>query len=49
VAADTSVGNDEGQLEAMAEWLAGLGVTHVESTGVYGKPIDNILEGRFTI
>jgi hypothetical protein len=21
----------------------------MESTGVYGKPIDNILEGRFTI
>lgn len=39
------------QLEAMAEWLAGEGVTHVamESTGVYGKPIYNILEGRFTI
>jgi hypothetical protein len=44
-------GTMRGQLEAMAEWLAGLGVTHVamESTGVYGKPIDNILEGRFTI
>ncbi len=40
-----------GQLEAMAEWLAGEGVTHVamESTGVYWKPIYNILEGRFTI
>ncbi len=38
-------------LEAMAEWLAGAGVTHVamESTGVYWKPIYNILEGRFTI
>jgi hypothetical protein len=40
-----------GPLEALAEWLAGAGVTHVarESTGVYGKPIDNILEGRCTI
>jgi len=40
-----------GQLEAMAEWLAGEGVTHVamEWTGVYWKPIYNILQGRFTI
>jgi len=44
-------GTMTGQLEAMAEWLAGEGVTQVamESTGVYWKPIYNILEGRFTI
>lgn len=36
---------------AMADWLASEGVTHVamESTGVYWKPIYNLLEGRFTI
>ena len=44
-------GTITGQLEAMAEWLAGEGVAHVamESTGVYWKPIYNISEGRFTI
>jgi len=38
-------------LEAMAEWLAAQGVTEVgmESTGVYWKPIYNILEKRFTV
>jgi transposase len=38
-------------LEAMANWLAEGGVTHVamESTGVYWQPIHNILEGRFEI
>lgn len=38
-------------LEALAQWLAGHGVTHVamESTGVYWKPIFNILEDRFTV
>jgi transposase len=38
-------------LLAMANWMAGEGVTHVamESTGVFWKPIYNILEGRFTI
>ena len=36
---------------AMADWMAAQGVTHVamESTGVYWKPIYNILEGRFTV
>jgi transposase len=36
---------------AMADWMAAQGVTHVamESTGVYGKPISNILESRFTV
>jgi transposase len=34
-------------LLALADWLAGHGVTHVamESTGVYWKPVFNILEG----
>jgi transposase len=38
-------------LLAMADWMAAQGVTHVamESTGVYWKPIYNILESRFTI
>lgn len=38
-------------LKSLAEWLAGGGVTHVamESTGVYWKPIWNILEGRFQL
>jgi transposase len=35
----------------LADWLAGLQVTHVamESTGVFWKPIYNLLEGRFEI
>ena len=35
----------------MADWLAEQGVTHVamESTGVFWKPIYNILEGRFSV
>ena len=38
-------------LLAMAGWLAAQGVTHVamESTGVFWKPIFNILEDRFTV
>jgi transposase len=38
-------------LLALAEWLAGFGVTHVamESTGVYWKPLWNVLEGRFEL
>ena len=38
-------------LQAMADWMAAQGVTHaaMESTGVYWKPIYNILEGRFTV
>ena len=33
----------------LADWLASLGVTHVamEATGVYWKPVWNLLEGRF--
>lgn len=38
------------ELVEMAEWLSSLRVTHVamESTGVYWKPIFNILEEHFT-
>jgi len=38
-------------LEALADWLTGLGVSHVamESTGVYWKPVYNLLDGRFAI
>jgi transposase len=38
-------------LRAMADWMAAQGVTHVamESTGVYWKPVYNILESRFTV
>jgi len=38
-------------LLAMADWLRECGVTHVamESTGVYWKPVGNILEGQFEI
>ncbi|MCL4557491.1 MAG: IS110 family transposase [Deltaproteobacteria bacterium] len=40
-----------GELYKMKEWLKGLGVTHVamESTGVYWKPIFNILEDSFEV
>src|SRR6202011_2083484 len=39
------------ELVEMAEWLSSSGVTHVamESTGVYWKPIFNILEAQFEI
>ncbi len=39
------------ELMAMADWLQAMGVTHVamESTGVYWKPIFNLLEARFEI
>lgn len=38
-------------LEALRDWLLAAQVTHValESTGVYWKPIFNILEERFTV
>jgi len=38
-------------LEALAEWLSAQGVTHVamESTGVYWKPVFNILDGRVEV
>jgi len=38
-------------LVALADWLHAAGCTHVamESTGVYWRPIYNILEGLFTL
>lgn len=38
-------------LAALADWLGELDVTHVtmESTGVYWKPVFNLLDGRFAI
>ncbi len=44
-------GTMTGPLQAMADWLTAQGVTHVgmESTGVFWKPIYNILETRFTV
>src|SRR5205823_7037267 len=46
-----SFGTMTGDLRALADYLQGLGVTHValESTGVLWKPVWNILEGRFTL
>lgn len=39
------------ELLSLSDWMASEGVTHVamESTGVYWKPIWNILEGVFTV
>lgn len=38
-------------LEALSRWLSERGVTHVamESTGVYWKPVYNLLDGRFEV
>src|SRR5437667_7897306 len=38
-------------LLALSDWLTAGGVTHVamESTGVYWKPVYNLLEGNFTL
>ena len=40
-----------GELRELAAWLASFSVTHVamESTGVYWKPIWNVLEGQFEL
>ena len=40
-----------GDLERLRDWLAERGVTHIamESTGVYWKPIFNVLEERFAV
>lgn len=40
-----------GDLKALAQWLTAHGVTHVamESTGVYWKPVYNVLEGQFEL
>src|SRR5215218_2856380 len=37
------------QLEALADWLAGFGVTLVgmEATGIYWQPVFHVLEARF--
>lgn len=39
------------QLEQLAAWMEEQGVTHVvmEATGVYWKPVWNVLEGRFEL
>ena len=39
------------QLEELRDWLKGLGVTVVamEATGVYWKPVWNVLEGQFEL
>ena len=39
------------ELPARSDWLAAAGCTHVvmESTGVYWKPVWNVLEGSFTL
>ena len=44
-------GTMTGERRALADWLAAHGVTHVamESTGVYWKPVFNLLEERFTV
>ncbi len=46
-----SFGTMTRDLRAMADYLESLGVTHVamEATGVFWKPVWNILEGRFTL
>lgn len=44
-------GTMTGDLLAMADWMTAQGVTQVamESTGVFWKPIFNVLENRFTV
>lgn len=46
-----SFGTMTDNLRMLADWLGAQGVTHVamESTGVYWKPIFNLLEERFTL
>ena len=46
-----SFGAMTADLLALADWLETNGVTHVamESTGVYWKPVFNLLEDRFTL
>src|SRR2546428_531644 len=38
-------------LQALSDWLASYGVTHVamESTGIYWRPVFNLLESRFEV
>lgn len=49
--ADRGFGTTTREILALGDWLEGHGVTHVamESTGVYWKPLWNLLEGRFTL
>jgi transposase len=46
-----SFGTMTDDLLALADWLSAAGVTHIamESTGVYWKPLYNVLEGDFEI
>jgi transposase len=46
-----SFGTMTRELEALGEWLAAEGVTHVgmESTGIYWRPVYAVLEGRFEL
>jgi transposase len=46
-----SFGTMTADLLQLADWLTAVGCTHVamESTGVYWKPIYNLLEGSFTL
>ncbi len=46
-----SFGTMTADLLALADWLEERGVTHVamESTGVFWKPVWNLLEDRFTL
>ena len=46
-----SFGTMTPELLALADWLRGYGVTHaaMESTGVYWRPVYQLLEGQFTL
>jgi transposase len=46
-----SFGTMTADLLALSDWLAATGCSHValESTGVFCKPIYNLLEDRFTV
>ena len=48
---DPPLGNDDAGSVGVADWMAAEGVTDVgmESTGVFWKPVYNILEGRFKV
>ena len=50
-AGDAHLRDDDPDLLALGDWLAAGGVTHVamESTGVYWKPLWNLLEEQFTL
>jgi transposase len=46
-----SFGTTTCDLRALGDWLRTMGITHVamESTGVYWKPVWNVLEGQFVL